>query len=226
VLLFVISLTLFLVYAPVVPFERLQEVYYPITPGGCGTQGNQSSFCGYAPHGEWLRSYGSFSYDALGFGTAPYAAPVTFSKNGFTNILTFNGTDVEEQIVYPEGVPPPPLDLITVDDVLVFRGAAPFGGTTIAVNATNHGTNETAEVGFILVGSNGNGFFPNPEGSVGAGRSAVINSTTWVGPFPAAGSTVKVEVSGSVCYGRICAPYLHVMVVPVVQVSPGTKANA
>ena len=209
-----------------VPFERLQEVYYPNAPGGCGAPSNYSLYCDSAPHSEWLRSYGSFTYDAFGFGTAPYVGPITFTKNGFTSIMSFNGTDLEEQITYPNGVPTPTLDLITIDKVLISRGTAPFGGTTIAVNATNHGTNETAEVTFGVIPQNANGFFPGTSDNILAGHSVVVNFTTWVGTIPTVGSMVKISVAGDICYGEICAPYRHFMVVPVVSASAVPKASA
>lgn len=220
-----VLLLLFLVYAPVVPFERLQLIYYPTAPSACIPAGIA---CETGPHQEWLRSYGSFTYDAFGFGTAPYAGPVTFSKNNFTTVVVYNGTDVGEQMAYPSGAPPQPVSLISVGKVLVLTNATPFGGTVVAVNVTNHGVNEAADVRFAIVSlSVSNSLFPTSTSNtrIPSGRSVVLNFTSWAGPFPTAGSMVRVEVFGSICYGSVCVPYARFVIAPVVSVTLGAQTN-
>jgi hypothetical protein len=179
-----------------------------------------------------LTSYGSFTYDAFGLGTAPYAGPVTFSKNGFTTVLVFNGTSVipnaypKESIVYPDDAPQP-LNLITVSEVLVNKNGAPFGGTLVAANVTNRGTNETASVGFAVFSASPgetSPFYSTPQ-DVRAGESAFLNATSWVGPYPTPGTLARVEISGDICYGKMCVEYSHLVVVPVVSVTPPPKVN-
>lgn len=201
----------FLFFAPVVPLRQMESVYFLDNPSLCTSP--SSSQCLMAAKQVWVSSYETFAYDLFGFGTSPFASPVRITMNGATNVLVFNSTGfVVEQEVFPSFVSSEPLPLISVGAVKIL--SLPFGGTGLSVEVINNGLNENASVS---VGS--------PSISLGevrtidAGDSLAYNVTSWTGPLPRPGDSLRLTVYAMVCYGFVCLPYQN-NVVSVVEAGP------
>jgi len=189
----------FLFLAPVVPFQQLQYVQVPDNAGLCiSPSSSQCSILGYKQIS--VRSYGSFAFDAFGIGTSPFASPVRVTVNGITNVFVFNSTGfVVEELAFPSFVKSEPLPLISVGTVKTLT--LPFGGTGLSVEVINNGANETAE---LSVSSSGG--YASVQ-TINAGQSATFNITSWTGPLPKPGDSLRLSIYGSVCYGQVCLFY-------------------
>jgi hypothetical protein len=75
----------------------------------------------------WVRSYGSFGHDAFGYGTAPFAGPVSVEKNGVTVVMLFRGFNQTGSVEYPTSTPEP-FPLLKVNGVSFYPLGAPFVG--------------------------------------------------------------------------------------------------
>lgn len=206
----------FLVFAPVVPFEQLQNVQVPSSAGVCTSP--TSGQCDLVFKQVWVRSYGSFTFDAFGIGTSPYASPVRFTIGGITNVFVLNSTgSVVEQLAYPSFIKSEPVSLITVASATIL--ATPFGGTGVAVKLVNQGAGENATVNVLPYDS------PTTvsDQTIDAGQSATYNITSWTTSLaPKPGVNLKLEISGDLCYGpRVCLPYINT-VTSKVGPNPGT----
>jgi hypothetical protein len=205
----------FLVFAPVVPFEQLQEVQVVASSSSlstfCSNPSNVTT-CSPIPtpvfKQAWVRSYGSVTFDAFGFGTSPFASPVRFTMDGVTNVFVLNSTGfVVEQLAYPSDVRSEPVSLIGVESMTVL--SSPFGGTGVSVELANHGVDENADVSV----------YPYPSTSlamvndhtIGAGQSAVYNITSWTTSPPKPGDNLRLAISGDLCYGQLCFFYMRIV---------------
>ncbi len=180
------------VWAPIAPFERTATIDAPATPDLCpGT-----AICHTVYSQVWVRSYGSFGYEFFGYGTAPFAGPVSVEKNGVVEVLLFNGTTGTTQLMsveYPVSSPEP-LPLIRVNGLTVYPNGAPFGGKVTQISVTNMGVGETAEVYW---GNQGNQLVP-------AGGTVLVNSTDWTGgPLPAPNSNYTVAFTSTIHYPKL-----------------------
>jgi len=207
-----VMLALFLLYAPVVPFERLEDVQAPSNASACSTPAATQCFASLSFKLMWVRSYGSFTYDAFGVGTTPFASPVTITINGMTTIFTFNGTELEERVAYPTFANREPVPLIEIGSTSI--SSAPFGGTVLSIGFLNVGRNETVQLDVGVAES------ATPRRlEVSAGESAVLNFTSWTIAPPRFGDSVKLTLSGNICYGKVCLFYQRSTVTRVASVS-------
>ena len=196
-----VMLALFLLYAPVVPFERLEDVQAPSNASACSTPAATQCFASL-----------SFTYDAFGVGTTPFASPVTIIINGMTTIFTFNGTELEERVAYPTFANREPAPLIEIGSTSI--SSAPFGGTVLSIGFLNVGRNETVQLDVGVAES------ATPRRlEVSAGESAVLNFTSWTIAPPRFGDSVKLTLSGNICYGKVCLFYQRSTVTRVASVS-------
>ena len=187
----VAALVVFFVWAPVVPFERLESILAPTSAVPCpGTQ-----ICEIRFYSIWVRSYGSFAYDYFGFGTAPYSGPVSVEKNGVTVLMLFDGPNMTDSVAFPSDTPEP-LPMLRINGLTVFLNGAPFGGTVTQISVTNLGVGETATI------QGGFGFSSSAE--IPAGGTVLINSTDWTrGPLPQANTYTTITLSASIHYPKL-----------------------
>jgi len=211
----VMALAAFVVYAPVVPFERLVSISAPSSPSMCTSP---VSPCSMEMAQVWLRSYGSFTYVFFGFGTAPFTTPVTVDVNGATAVFQFNGTSIEEELMYPSYARPEPLGLITPVRLAIY--SIPFGGHGINLTLMNNGSNETAYLVAYLgsAGETPTGLSYPSQVVVAAGSSATVRVMWWTSGVPSVGSSLPVTVLGVVCYSRpynVCFQYQRTFYEPL-----------
>ena len=206
-------LVAFLVFAPVVPFEQLQPAQVPSSLGGttqyvCSPYSSILNICrpGFTFKKVWVKSYGSFAFEAFGIGTSPYGSPVKVTIGGITNVYVLNSSGlVVETLAYPSSVESEPVPLISVAATTLLSG--PLESTGVSVKLVNNGVDENATVSVwptasqLLLEVGGQ--------TMGAGQSATYNITSWTSalPLPKVGDEISLEISGYVCYGVDCLSY-------------------
>ena len=206
----------FLFFAPVVPYQRLQNVEVTDNASLCSSP--SSTQCSLSFKQVWVGSYGSFVYDAFGIGNSPFASPVRTTTNGVTTVLVFNSTGfVVEQTTIPSFVESEPVPLISVAGVKTLT--LPFGGTGVSVELVNNGSNETAYVNVGLPGS-----ILGYSQAINSGQSVVYNITSWQVSPPKPGDSLRLLMEGSVCYGEICMWYQN-NVASTVEPAPAAKGS-
>ena len=187
-----IGTVVFFVWAPVMPFERLVTAVAPASPGAC----SGLNICPVSPYDEWAKSYGSLSYVAFGFGTAPFGAPVAVERNGVVSELLFNAKNLTDSISFPSSFTEP-IPILRVNSVVVHPNSAPLGGTVVQRSVTNLGTGETAQTYWVsqyAVQTAGS------YGTVPPGKTLVLNYTSWTGPVPAENSVISIVIQANVMF--------------------------
>jgi hypothetical protein len=206
----VVFLVVFLVWAPVVPFERLVSIEAPASSTPCAG----AQVCSTRPFDVWVKSYGSFTYDAFGFGTAPFVGPVSVEKNGAVTLIVFEGTNETASVAFPASSPEP-LALLRVNGVTVYPKGAPFGGSVMQVSVTNLGVGETASVNWWIGAVTSFGFQSSTT-SIPAGGTARINATSWTQQPPPQNSNVTITLRATLYYPKL---WLHAFVIETAQVA-------
>ena len=189
----VAALSVFFIWAPIVPFERQVFVQAPSSSELCpGAQICQTDFVNV-----WVRSYSSLSYDAFGFGTSPFTAPVFVEKNGIVTAFIYNGTTGDrplDQVPYPASSPEP-IPILRINGLTLYPNGAPFGGNVWQISVTNLGVGETVEVSW------GNGITGSQE--LPAGATALFNSTDWTGvPLPKEHALYAITLTTTIHYPK------------------------
>ncbi|QQG48801.1 MAG: hypothetical protein HY247_00305 [archaeon] len=136
-----------------------------------------------------MRSYASLTYDAFGFGTPPFNSPISVERGGIVTRFIFDGTEIAHQVSYPATLQPEPIPSIRLNQFVILRNGAQFGGTVAQVSVTNVGFNETAGVDLWSSLES----FQTPL-ILGSGQTALLNSTTWTGPVPAPGTVMNITL--------------------------------
>ena len=214
VIVLAIAVLVFLFFVPVMSFQQLLSVEAADSASLCTSP--SSGDCSLAFKQVWVRSYGSFAFDAFGIGTSPFASPVRITINGITTVFVFNSTGfVVEQQAFPSFVKSEPVPLISVGAVKTLT--LPYGGAGVSVELTNNGLNETANVSVGLSSST----FGYSQ-TVNAGQSAAYNITSWPAAPPKPGDSLRLLIAGSVCYGQVCLWYEN-NVPSMVEAGPAAK---
>ena len=194
------ALLVFFLWAPVVPFERLANVEAPRSAVLCPG----SQICEVRSYTVWVRSYGSFAYEAFGLGTTPFAGPVSVEKNGVVTVMVFSGTNQTSSLGFPSSSPEP-VPLLRINGVTFYPQGGPFGGSTVQVSVTNMGVGETASVTWWIGTLASYNFQSNPI-EIPAGGTARMNATSWTGPLPPQNSNVTITLQATLYYPKL---WLH-----------------